>query len=247
MEALILAAGYATRLYPLTRDTPKALLPIGKKCMLSFILEGLKTIPSLEKVYIVTNDRFTAQFEAWVESADISPLTVEVINDGTKGNEDRLGALGDVQFALENAQIDDDLLVMASDNFFTFPLSDFVDAFHRTGKDTLLAGHIYDTEELRRFAVAVLDEEGTVKELVEKPKEPKTTIAIYAMYCYRRDTLPLFKQYIDEGNPADSPGFFPQWLHKRKEVKVWLFRGDCVDIGTHETYRAVCEKYGGEA
>ena len=243
MQALILAAGYATRLYPLTIDTPKALLPIGQSCMLSFIWEGLKTIPNLSKIHLVTNARFACQFEQWNEKNG-SPMTIW--NDGTTGNEDRLGALGDVKFVLERAAIDDDLMVLASDNFFTFPLVHFYDAFVRTGKDTLLAGEIDDVNELRRFAVAKLDENGIVQELVEKPQNPASTTAIYAMYLYRRDTLPLILQYLAQGNAPDSPGLFPQWLYKRREVHAWIFDGECVDIGTKETYREVCEKYGGK-
>ena len=243
MQALILAAGYATRLYPLTINTPKALLPIGSGCMLSYIWEGLKTIPDLSKIHLVTNARFVSQFEAW-NRANGSPMTVW--NDGTTGNEDRLGALGDVRFVLENAHIDDDLMVLASDNFFTFPLVRFYEAFVRRGKDTLLAGEITDINELRRFAVATLDENGVVTKLIEKPQNPEGTTAIYAMYLYRRDTLPLLLQYLREGNPPDSPGLFPQWLYTRREVRAWIFDGECVDIGTPETYRQVCEKYGGK-
>ena len=140
--------------------------------------------------------------------------------------------------------MDDDLLVAASDNFFTFPLTNMVDDFRARGRDTLLGKHLGWVEDLKRFAVATLDEENRVVALVEKPKEPPTDVGIYALYLYRRDTVPLIRDYLDQGNPPDAPGHFPEWLYTRREVGVYLFQGECVDIGTPESYQAVCRRFG---
>ena len=246
MKALILAAGYSTRLYPLTLNTPKALLPIGKKCMIDYLAEQLHTVEDLSEVVIVTNARFYEDFCQWVLGAQAryAPLSFRVINDETMTADDRRGAVGDIQYAIEQAHLDDDLLVAASDNFFTFPLNDFIDDFKRSGCDTLLAHQMDSLEDLRRFAVATLDEHQHVIDLVEKPTDPPTDIAIYALYLYRRDTLPLVKQYLDEGGAPDAPGHFPEWLYKRKPVRVYIFKGECIDVGTPDSYHEVCRRFG---
>ena len=246
MKAIILAAGYATRLYPLTKDMPKALLPVAGRTILDRLLDGMRAIPEMDHIHLVTNHRFAPAFEKWRQAAQAHcPITVH--DDGTISNEDRLGAVGDIAFVLERARIDDDLFVAASDNLFTFPLSDFAADFRRHGRDLLLGTRIDDVDTLRRYAVATLDGENRVLSLVEKPQEPQSHIGICAIYLYRRDTVPLFPAMISEyraaGKRPDAPGYFAEWLCKRKEVRVYLAGGECVDIGTVESYREVCGRW----
>lgn len=249
MKAIILAAGYATRLYPLTQRVPKALLPIGGKAMLDYLMAEIATLPGLNRAVVVSNHRFIEPFKEWAEGAKgrYPGLEIEVLDDGTTSNEDRLGAVGDMQFAIERARVDDDCLVCASDNFFTFPLIDFYRDFRAHGCDTLLAARLTDFATLRSFAVATLDENRRVVALTEKPQNPPTDIGVYALYLYRRDTLPLVSAYLREGNLPDAPGHFPEWLHKRREVRAYLFEGECIDIGTPEAYREICARYEGKA
>ena len=244
MKAIILAAGYATRLYPLTLNMPKALLPIGGKPMMDYLVEGIAEIREMTEAHIVSNHKFAAQFEEWKKQAEAEKrypnLSFQVWDDGTVSNDDRLGAVGDIQYVVEHAQLNDDVLVAASDNFFTFPLTLFVDAFHAQGRDMLLGGTIEDIDTLRRFAVATLDETGKVLKLAEKPAEPESTTGIYALYLYKKETLPLFKEYLAGGNNPDSPGRFPEWLSRQgHELGAYLFTGECVDIGTHESYEEI--------
>jgi glucose-1-phosphate thymidylyltransferase len=243
MKAIVLAAGYAMRLYPLTKDRPKALLEIGGRHMLDYLMDEIASVPEIDEAILVTNSRFYRQFCDWAAGRKNLGLSVRVLDDGTDTNENRLGAIGDMQFALDQTDIDDDVLVAAADNLFTFRLNDFVGSFRLSGKDTLLAQAMGDTEELKRFAIATLDEKGRVVGLVEKPQNPPTDIAVYALYLYRRDTLPLVRQYIAEGNNCDAPGHFPEWLYKRRDVRAYLFEGDCVDIGTPEAYAAARAEY----
>lgn len=252
MKAIILAAGYATRLYPLTLNTPKALLPIGGRPMMDYLVDGIAGIGEMTEVHIISNHKFAAQFEAWKAAADASErwpgLTFRVWDDGTTSNDDRLGAVGDIQYVIERAALEDDVLVAASDNFFTFPLTLFVDEFHRQGRDLLLGGTIEDIETLRRFAVATLDETGKVLKLAEKPQQPESTTGIYALYLYKKETLPLFERYLTEGGNPDSPGRFPEWLCRQgHDMGAYLFTGECVDIGTHESYEEICRQYGEKA
>ncbi len=251
MKTIILAAGYATRLYPLTLNTPKALLPIGGKPMMDYLVEGIAEIPEMTEVHIISNHKFADQFEDWKKTVDEEKrypnLTFKVWDDGTVSNDDRLGAVGDIQFVIERAELNDDVLVAASDNFFTFPLTLFVDEFRKQGRDLLLGGTIEDIETLRRFAVATLDETGKVLKLAEKPAEPESTTGIYALYLYKKETLPLFGEYLAGGNNPDSPGRFPEWLCRQgHDMGAYLFTGECVDIGTHESYEEICAQYGGK-
>lgn len=245
MKALILAAGYATRLYPLTENMPKALLPIGGRAMIEYLMDAIARIGEIDEAIIISNHRFAAQFFAWAQYASqkYPQLKLTVLDDGTTGNENRLGAIGDIQFALDQLGVDEDVLIAASDNFFTFDLDGYIADFRSHGKDLLFMQRMEDYEERKRFAIATLDADMRVVKIEEKPEHPETDIAGYALYIYRRDTLPLFRRYLDGKNNPDSPGNFPVWLHREKEVRAYLFGGECVDIGTHETYQQICEKY----
>lgn len=245
MKAIVLAAGYAMRLYPLTKDRPKALLPIGGRAMMDYLIDQIAEISEIDEVFLVSNHRFATQFRQWAEAAPaVWPrLTFHVLDDGTDSNETRLGAVGDIQFALEQGEIDQDVLIAASDNFFTFSLDEFVDTFRRFACDTILGKHLGEgSPDLKRFAVAQIDASGRVTSLVEKPQQPQSDIAVYALYLYRQDTLPLIRQYLAEGNNPDAPGHFPEWLYPRKRVQLHLFEGECVDIGTHEAYQEICKQ-----
>ena len=246
MKALILAAGYATRLYPLTIDRPKALLPIAGRPMLDYLCDAIAGVEGMSQVHLVTNHKFEGHFRAWAEAAKAQYPGLEFViwDDGTTSDADKLGAVGDVEYVIERAKLDDDVLVAASDNFFTFPLRHFVDDFRRHGRDTVLAARFRPEEHdlLKRFAVATLDEENRVLDMVEKPQVPLTDIGVYALYLYRRDTLPLFRQYLDSGASPDAPGHFPEWLCRRREVRAYLFEGECVDIGTPQSYKEICER-----
>ena len=251
MKTIILAGGYATRLYPLTENMPKALLPIGGKPMMDYLVEGIAEISEMTEVHIISNHKFADHFEQWKKQADEEKrypnLTFKVWDDGTVSNDDRLGAVGDIQFVIGRADLNDDVLVAASDNFFTFPLTLFVDEFKKQNRDLLLGGTIEDIETLRRFAVATLDETGKVLKLAEKPQEPESTTGIYALYLYKKETLPLFAEYLAGGNNPDSPGRFPEWLVRQgHEMGAYLFTGECVDIGTHESYEEICRQYRAE-
>lgn len=248
MKAIILAAGYATRLYPLTKNTPKALLPIAGRPMLDWFYDNLAQTGRFDGVYVVSNSRYYEPFCRWADEARKKwpEIPLEVLDDGTKDETERLGAVGDVRFAIEKAGIDDDVMVAASDNFITFSLDGFLAEFERTNCDTLLAWHMPDYEDRKNMAIATLDETGKVVRLHEKPAEPETDIAIFAIYLYRRDTLPMIGQFLDEGNNGDSPGRFPAWLYTKKDMRVWFYPGECVDIGTRAHLEEVHQRFPDE-
>lgn len=238
MKCILLVAGYATRLYPLTENTPKALLPLGGKPILDYILAEINTIDEVDDIYIVSNHRFYSHFCEWAKTAK-SDKKIIVIDDNTTNDSNKLGAIGDMQFAIEQFKINDDLLVMAGDNLFTFKLKDLIDDYRASGYDTICAHTVTELSELQRMAVALFDENQIVVDLQEKPKEPKSTNGVEAFYVYNKKTIPLIKQYLDEGNNPDSPGNFPSWLYKKVPVKGFIFNGRCIDIGTKHNYELV--------
>ena len=241
MKAIILAAGYATRLYPLTINTPKALLTVGKETILDFIVKEINTIPDVDEILIVTNDRFYNQFNNW--NTCIRDIPIKVINDNTTDDTNKLGAIGDIQYVIDKENIEDDVLIMASDNIFTFKLIDFFNEFKDKNKDMILVSEIDNKEDLKRMANVVMDENNKVINLVEKPNEPISNIAAYASYIYTKETVPMIKEYLEQGNNPDAPGFFPAWLYKQKDLFGYKFDGDFYDIGTPKAYAEIQELF----
>lgn len=224
MKALILAAGYATRLRPLTDSIPKQLLPVGGRPMVDWILDKVAET-SAEEVNLVTNARFAADFERWARDKD-----VRVHNDGTTSNEDRLGAIGDIQFV----GLDDDLLVIAGDNLFDYSLADY-EAYWRTKDGSAVAVlDVGDPELAKKYGIVEVDEDDRILDFVEKPEVPPTTLCATATYFYDRDHARLVSTYLEEGNPPDQPGNFVAWLHKRAPVYAYRFDGSWYDIGDRQ-------------
>ena len=232
MKAIILAGGYATRLRPLTDDLSKCLLPVGGRPMLDWILDRIEQAEEIDEVHVVTNSRFAQDFEHW---AMFKP-GVTVHDDGTDSNEDRLGAIGDIAFTLEQAGIvDDDVIVIAGDNLFDYDLQSYVDFWR--GKGVASAVAIRDVGDLRlasQYGVVALDHDDRVVEFVEKPENPTSTLCATATYIYHRQHLPLVGQYLADGNPPDQSGSFFEWLRSREPVYGYWFTGVWLDIGDKE-------------
>lgn len=244
MIALILAAGYATRLYPLTQDTPKPLLPIqGSRTILDLLIGRLEVLEDITEILVVTNERFFRAFGQWQQQYR-GAKPVRILNDGTSSPEGRLGAIGDIQFVIEQEQLQDDLLVLAGDNVLGFGLAGYLNYFHRVDKDCILVRTVDDIAELRSVGVAELDAELRVLSLEEKPQEPRTNIGVFALYIYKRSTLPLFSRYLAEGGNPDAPSYFPAWLHSRQEVRAYYTEGTIDDVGTPEAYAEMRARLG---
>lgn len=240
MKGIILAAGYATRLYPLTENMPKALLEVGGKPIINYILTEFETIPAIDEVIVISNHKFATHFENWAKIQKTS-LKLTVLDDGTTNDQNKLGAVGDISFIIEKLSIVDDIFVMAGDNIFTFSLKDYYDFYKKTDADCILVKEMEQEEDLIRMANVKTNENGQVTFMVEKPNPPVSRLAAFASYIYKKDTVPLIKQYLDEGNNPDAPGFFPSWLYLRKPLFAYKFEGECYDIGTHDSYKEVCE------
>ena len=233
MKQIILAAGYATRLYPLTENTPKPLLPVGGRPMLEHVLASSAAIGDIDQTYVVTNDKFAGHFETW--RSQQPDLACTIINDGTTSNDDRLGAIGDLHLVLEREAIEDDLLVIAGDNLFTGDLSGFGEQCRATQTPVLGVYDVGSLEEATKYGVVAVNAAGQISSFEEKPAEPQSTLIGIALYYYPRTVLAEIRRYIAEGNNPDQPGRLIQWLYPQQPVHTWTVPGDWLDIGSKET------------
>lgn len=233
MKALILAAGYATRLYPLTLDRPKALLPVGGKPMLDHLMEQLEQVEGLDEVYVVTNSKFAEAFREW--AAGRSGLPLRIIDDGTVDDDSKLGAIGDLDLTIREAELDDDLIVLAGDNLFSETIAPFPVFALGKGGPALGVYDVGDLDTIRRYSVIELDDDDRVTRLEEKPEQPRSTLAGIALYFYPRSALRYVREYLEDGNNPDQPGRLVQWLYPRTAVYGWRVPGRWFDVGSKET------------
>ena len=229
MKLLVLGAGYATRLYPLTLDRPKPLLPVGGRPMVDRLLDCLEPI-GFDAVYVVTNAKFAEQFRDWAAGTG-----VVVVDDGTTSEEDRLGAIGDIGLVIEREEIDDDLIVVAGDNLFSERLGDFGRIVRERAVPLLAIHDVGDVELIRgRYNSVEIDADGRVTYFEEKPAEPRSTLSGIGLYFYPRKTLPLIREYLAAGHNPDQPGRLVEWLYPRVDVYTWPVPGRWYDIGSRE-------------
>jgi glucose-1-phosphate thymidylyltransferase len=237
MKVIILAAGYATRLYPLTLTQPKPLLPVAGKPMVEHVLDNLAPITEIDGVYVVTNAKFAGHFKKWSDNyrATKSKLNITVVNDGTTDETNKLGAIGDVNFVLKTQNVDDDLVIVAGDNLFSEKLTEFGKFIREKNAPVLALYDVGNLEEIKKYNSISTDANGKITFFEEKPKNPTSTLTGIALYYYPKSTIPLIKQYIAEGNNPDQPGRLVQWLYPRTPVYTWRVPGIWFDIGSKET------------
>ena len=238
MKVIVLAAGYATRLYPLTLDRPKPLLTVGGRPMLDRVLESLASVGA-EQTYVVTNSKFAPHFGGW--AADRTDVTV--IDDGTASEDDKRGAIGDIAFVLDEVALDDDLVVVAGDNLFSDDLAGFGSFCRERDAPVLAVYDVGDLAEMPKYNSIETDAEGRITYFEEKPTSARSTITGIALYFYPRRVLPLIRQYVAEGNNPDQPGRLIQWLYPRTDVYTWPVPGTWYDIGSAETLREADEVF----
>jgi glucose-1-phosphate thymidylyltransferase len=232
MKAVVRAAGYATRLRPLTDSIAKPLLPLAGRPMVDYLCDRIDEVGEIERIHVVTNARFASQFAEWAAGRS-GRIPVAVHDDGTSTNEDRLGAIGDLRFVVEQAGLaGEHLFVVAGDNLFEFSPADYVAFWRAKGRASAIAVHdVGDLELVRQYGVVTVGEGDRVVSVVEKPERPESTLAATAAYLFHADHAALTEQYLAEGNSPDQPGRFVVWLHEREPVYAWRFPGSWLDIG----------------
>lgn len=252
MKTIVLAAGYATRLYPLTENFPKPLLEIGNNTILGRLLDDIDTIPEIDGHIVVTNHKFAGIFEEWAakrlegvmpgsDRASLKP--VRILDDGTSTNETRLGAVRDLILAIDTFCLDEDLLVVAADNILDFSFRGFVEAFKEKGTSMIMCHHEPEIYKLQRTGVIEVDSDFRVLQMQEKPKVPVSHWAVPPFYIYRREDLPLIKGAIADGCGFDAPGNLAHYLVDRTIIHAWQMPGGRFDIGSLDTYEEAKVKY----
>lgn len=237
MKLLILAAGYATRLYPLTLNQPKPLLPVAGKPMIDHVIEKFDSCNEIDEILVITNHRFTEAFESWARKSKgrHRGRPIRILNDQSTSDADKLGAIGDIRFAIKRGPVNDDLVIVAGDNLFSDTLEEYV---RQCSKKGVLIGvyDVGDLEAIKNYNNISVDREGKIVFFEEKPKQPQGTITAIALYHYPKSILPLIDRYISEGNNPDQPGRLIQWLYPRHPVFTYPVTGRWLDIGSREMY-----------
>ena len=232
MDAIILAAGYATRLYPLTKDKPKPLLEVAGKPMIEYIIKKLERSSEINNIYIVTNNKFHKYFNQWLHGFDANK-PIEIVNAGTTSNDDRLGALGDVHHVIKSKNLESDTLIVAGDNIFEVSLHDIIHIFKKRKHNFIVLYDVKDLKLAKHYGVVEV-KDNIVENFEEKPISPKATLVSTGIYLFPKKTLDLIKKYIAQGNNPDKTGDFIEWLHKREKIYVHITDKLWYDIGSLE-------------
>ena len=242
MKCLFLAAGYATRLYPLTENFPKPLLEVRGKTILDWLIDDIDSLGFVDEYVVISNHRFAKHFAAW---ADSKSQTITVVDDGTESNETRLGAVKDIQFAIDALELDDDMLVLAGDNLLDFSLTKFMTYAKEKASSCVMRYFEPNGEKLKKSGVVSVDENDKIIAMQEKPSEPKSNWCCPPFYYYTREDAKLVAKGIDDGCGTDAPGSYIAWLCTQTPVCAMEMPGKRYDIGNLESYNKVCLEYQG--
>ncbi len=242
MKCLILAAGYATRLYPLTENFPKPLLKVGGKTILDWLVDDIDTASVIDEYVVISNHKYAIHFEEWAKT---KKQKITVVDDGTSTNETRLGAVKDIQFAIEQLQLDDDMLVIAGDNVLDFSLTKFIEYSLKKGTSTIMRYFESNEAKLTKCGVVEIDENDKIIGMEEKPEQPKSNWCCPPFYFYTKQDAKLVKKGIEAGCGTDAPGSYIAWLSTVTAVHAMAMPGKRYDIGNLESYEQVQKEYKG--
>lgn len=242
MKCLILAAGYATRLYPLTENFPKPLLTVGEKTILDWLVDDIDTAGLVDEYIVISNHKFCLHFEEWAKK---KTQKITVVDDGTVSNETRLGAVRDIQFAIDKLDLNDDMLVIAGDNVLDFSLTKFVKYAKVKGASSVMRYYEAEKAKLSKSGVLEIDESDKILAMEEKPSEPKSNWCCPPFYYYAADDAKLIAEAIADGCGVDAPGSFIAWLCQKTNVYAMKMPGKRYDIGNLQSYEEVKKEYTG--
>ncbi len=233
MKAVVLAGGYATRLWPITRHRPKMLLPLAEGTVIDRCLSALSEDDRIDDVFLSTNRRFRDAFETFLEDRRYPDTYLSV--EETVSETEKMGVIGALAQLVDREGIDDDLLVVGGDNLFSFEIGDFLDFYETKGHPIIAAYDVGSREAAKAYGLVTLDGDRIV-DFQEKPEDPDSTLVSIACYAFPADRLPLLDQYLAGDNNPDEPGWFIQWLQAREAVSAFSFDGTWFDIGTPASY-----------
>jgi len=242
MKAVILAGGYARRMWPLTKNKPKHLLPVAGKPMLDYVMASIESLPTLDEIYISTNMRFQNQFKRYLDGVHTKKKLHLFVED-TLSEEEKLGSVGALGYLIRKNGLDDDLLVIGGDNIFSFKMTDFVNYFYAKKANVIALYNLGNKEKARLYGVVHIDEERRIVDFQEKPADPQSTLISTACYAFTRKGVRNVLKYLEEGNDPDKMGHFIEWLYKHDDVYGFVFTGVWFDIGSLESYKAANEYF----
>ncbi len=232
-----MAAGYATRLYPLTKEYPKPLLEVGKRPIINYIIDKLDGLDEIDEIIVVTNSKFIPKFKKW-RSRLKSKERITLVDDLTKSNSDRLGAIGDMNFVINTKRLKDDLLVIGGDNLFNCDLREFLSFVKENTGPVIGAYNIKDIRQAKKYGVIKLGAQFKIVDFKEKPKNPKSSLIAMCLYYFPKEKLRLIKEYVNSKTyKYDATGFYIDWLRKKVPVYGFVFSGFWYDIGDYKVYR----------
>ncbi len=237
MKAVVLAGGYAKRMWPLTKNRPKHLLPVAGRPMLDYVMTSLEQVPTLEEIFISTNMRFQDQFRRYLDGVHTEKKLRLFVEDA-RSEEEKLGSVGALGYLIRENDIDDDLLVIGGDNIFSFKLTDFMDYFYAKKANVIALYDIRSREKARLYGVVHIDEGCRIVDFQEKPANPQSTLISTACYAFTRRGVRSILRYLKEGNDPDKMGHFIEWLYRHDDVYGFVFTGVWFDIGSLESYEA---------
>ena len=232
MKAIVLAGGYATRLWPITKHRPKMFLPVGDTTVIDTVFEDLEADDRITEVYVSTNERFAGEFESYLAGREFEKPTLSV--EDTTGEDEKFGVVGALAQLIDREGVDEDLVVVAGDNLISFDVAEFVDFFEAADTPAIAAYDVGSKQRATSYGLVELDGDRVV-DFQEKPDDPKSTLVSIACYAFPRDQL-RFGEYLEGGNNPDEPGWYLQWLQARTAVHAFVFDGAWFDIGTPESY-----------
>ena len=242
MKNIVIAAGYATRLYPLTENFPKPLLKVGDRNILERMLDDIDRLPEIDSHIIITNHKFAPIFEEWAKTVRYTkPVTI--IDDGTSSNETRLGAVRDLLLAIEKCDVDDDIMVLAADNILEFSLRGFVDFFKEKRTSVIMCHHEPELRRLQRTGVIAVNDDMRVLEMQEKPEKPVSNWAVPPFYIYSKSDLPLIRDCLNHGCGFDAPGNLAHYLAAASTLHAWPMPAGRFDIGSLDSYKEAQERF----
>jgi glucose-1-phosphate thymidylyltransferase len=242
MKAVVLAGGFAKRMWPLTKDRPKHLLPIAGRPMLDYVMEKLEPVPGLDRIYILTNAKFEDKFRDYLNKKTRMKDTPLFVED-TRSEEEKLGSVGALGYLVEEERIDDELLVIGGDNIFGFKMTDLTDYFQSKHANVVALCDVKSKSKARLYEVVSIDNENKIIDFLEKPSQPQSTLISTACYVFTRNGVQNIVRYLDKGNDPDKAGHFIKWLHRNDEVYGFIFEDIWFDIGSFESYNEANEYF----
>ena len=234
MKCIILAGGFAKRLWPLTLNKSKPLLEVSGKPIINYIMEKIDTIDVIDEIFVSTNAKFEPAFNEWFEKYKFKK-PIKLVIEPTKSEEEKLGAIAGINFVLENEKIDEECLIIAGDNLFSFEISDIIDFYREKNAPVIAFFDVNNKEKAKLYGIAKIDQNNKIIDFIEKPEDPPSTLASTVCYIFPQAVLSLFSKYLKVSKKRDAPGFFLQWLHKKHDVYAFVFSGYWFDIGSFES------------